>query len=435
MKYKNKLIEVLKNTILLNNDIGLFSKKYDNNIYPESNTYEDIIKTLSPDFIVNSDSIFDRPKIKEISNTVINTSKIKNRPSIKYIESNIKKNINILPTNFDKILKNTENSIQNIDKDTSEYILSNKDNLNHNSLKQEPTVYSKESFDRISPKQESIPDLYTSQQEPTVSSRESFSPISPKQEPTASSRESFSPISSPLASSRELFSPISPKQESIPDLYTSQQEPIASSRESFSPIENSITPNTFSFPTENQEFEKDSNLYYNNLNSIDKLKSNVFERKLRNGKYHPDITEVNRIKRNLFTDMVGSGLIQSNLNKELQEISAFKYGGTVNPTSPTFMINEGNAIGRGTENVSTTIIPANTPNPSISRTPGYSNDKSSLDLEIETEIASSILYLSKKIDNLKQQIPPIKQDELKAYKSNQVRENNNSIIIYYNSFG
>ena len=161
----------------------------------------------------------------------------------------------------------------------------------------------------------------------------------------------------------------------------------------------------------------------------------MFERKLRNGKYHPDITEVNRIKRNLFTDMVGSGLIQSNLNKELQEISAFKYGGTVNPTSPTFMINEGNAIGRGTENVSTTIIPANTPNPSISRTPGYSNDKSSLDLEIETEIASSILYLSKKIDNLKQQIPPIKQDELKAYKSNQVRENNNSIIIYYNSFG
>ena len=376
MKYKNKLIEVLKSTILLNNDIGLFSKKYDNNIYPESNTYEDIIKTVSPDFIVNSDSIFDRPKIKEISSTVINTSKIKNRPSIKYIESNIKKNINILPTNFDKILKNTKNSIQNIDKDTSEYILSNRYNLNQNSSKSEPVISSKESF-----------------------------------------------------------SPISPKQESIPDLYTSQQEPTVSSRESFSPIENSITPNNFSFPTENQEFEKDSNLYYNNLNSIDKLKSNVFERKLRNGKYHPDITEVNRIKRNLFTDMVGSGLIQSNLNKELQEISAFKYGGTVNPTSPTFMINEGNAIGRGTENVSTTIIPANTPNPSISRTPGYSNDKSSLDPEIETEIASSILYLSKKIDNLKQQIPPIKQDELKAYKSNQVRENNNSIIIYYNSFG
>ena len=64
MKYKNKLIEVLKNTILLTNDTGLFSKKYDNNIYPESNTYEDIIKTLSPDFIVNSDSIFDRPKTK-----------------------------------------------------------------------------------------------------------------------------------------------------------------------------------------------------------------------------------------------------------------------------------------------------------------------------------------------------------------------------------
>ena len=435
MKYKNKLIEVLKNTILLNNDIGLFSKKYDNNIYPESNTYEDIIKTVSPDFIVNSDSIFDRPKIKEISNTVINTSKIKNTPSIKYIESNIKKNINILPTNFDKILKNTENSIQNIDKDTSEYILSNKDNLNHNSLKQEPTVYSKESFDRISPKQESIPDLYTSQQEPTVSSRESFSPISPKQEPTVSSKESFSPISSPLASSRELFSPISLKQESIPDLYTSQQEPIASSRESFSPIENSITPNTFSFPTENQEFEKDSNLYYNNLNSIDKLKSNVFERKLRNGKYHPDITEVNRIKRNLFTDMVGSGLIQSNLNEELQEISAFKYGGTVNPASPTFMINEGNAIGRGTENVSTTIIPANTPNPSISRTPGYSNDKSSLDPETETEIVNSILYLSKKIDNLKEQIPPIEKDTPKVYESNQVRGNNNSIMVYYNSFG
>ena len=91
MKYKNKLIEVLKSTILLNNDIGLFSKKYDNNLYPESNTYEDIIKTLSPDFIVNSDSIFDRPKIKEVSSMVINTSKTKNRPSIKYIESNIKK--------------------------------------------------------------------------------------------------------------------------------------------------------------------------------------------------------------------------------------------------------------------------------------------------------------------------------------------------------
>ena len=178
MKYKNKLIEVLKNTILLTNDTGLFSKKYDNNIYPESNTYEDIIKTLSPDFIVNSDSIFDRPKLKEVSSTVINTSKTKNRPSIKYIESNIKKNISILPTNFDKILKNTENSIQNIDKDTSEYILSNRHNLNHNSSKSEPIV---------------------------------------------SSKESFSPISSPVVSSRESFNAISPKPESIPDLYTSQQ--------------------------------------------------------------------------------------------------------------------------------------------------------------------------------------------------------------------
>ena len=93
MKYKNKLIEVLKNTILLTNDTGLFSKKYDNNIYPESNTYEDIIKTLSPDFIVNSDSIFDRPKTKEVSSTIINTSKTKNRPSIKYIESRSNKYI------------------------------------------------------------------------------------------------------------------------------------------------------------------------------------------------------------------------------------------------------------------------------------------------------------------------------------------------------
>ena len=433
MKYKNKLIEVLKSTILLTNDTGLFSKKYDNNIYPESNTYEDIIKTLSPDFIVNSDSIFDRPKTKEVSSTIINTSKTKNRPSIKYIESNIKKNINIVPTNFDKILKNTENSIQNIDKDTSEYIISNKHNVNHNSYKSEPVASSRESFDPIS--------------SPVASSRESFDPISPKpelipdlytsqQEPVASSRESFDPISSPVASSRESFDPISPKQESIPDLYTSQQEPVASSRESFDPIKNSIIPNNFSFPVENQEFEKDNNLYYNNLNSTDKLKSNVFERKLRNGKYHPDITEVNRIKRNLFTDIVGSGLIQSNLNKELQEISAFKYGGTVNPASPTFMTNEGNGVGKGTENVSTTIIPANTPNPSISRTPGYSNNNtSSLDPETEAEIAKSLLSLNKKIKKLNQQIPPKRKKAPNPFKSNQVRGNNNSIMIYYNSFG
>jgi hypothetical protein len=250
-----------------------------------------------------------------------------------------------------------------------------------------------------------------------------------------SSRESFDSISSPATSSKESFSPISPKQESIPELYTSQQEPLVSSRESFSPIENSIIPNNFSFPVENQEFQKDNKLYYNNLNSTDKLKSNVFERKFRNGKYHPDITEVNRIKRNLFTDIVGSGLIQSNLNKELQEISAFKYGGTVNPTSPTFMTNEGNAIARGTENVSTTIIPANTPNPSISRTPGYSNDKSSLDPEIETEIVKSILSLSKKIKKLNQQIPPKQKKAPNPFKTNQVRGHNNSIMMYYNSFG
>ena len=233
-----------------------------------------------------------------------------------------------------------------------------------------------------------------------------------------------------------MFDPISPKQESIPDLYTSQQEPVAFSRESFDPIKNSIIPNNFSFPVENQEFEKDNNLYYNNLNSTDKLKSNVFERKLRNGKYHPDITEVNRIKRNLFTDIVGSGLIQSNLNKELQEISAFKYGGTVNPASPTFMTNEGNGVGKGTENVSTTIIPANTPNPSISRTPGYSNNNtSSLDPETEAEIAKSLLSLNKKIKKLNQQIPPKRKKAPNPFKSNQVRGNNNSIMIYYNSFG
>ena len=531
MKYKNKLIEVLKSTILLTNDTGLFSKKYDNNIYPESNTYEDIIKTLSPDFIVNSDSIFDRPKTKEVSSTIINTSKIKNRPSIKYIESNIKKNINILPTNFNKILKNTENSIQNTDKDTSEYIISNKHNLGHNTSQQEPVVSSRESFDpigspvvssresfdpigspvvsskesfstispkqesipdlyishqepvvssresfdAISPKQESIPDLYTSQQEPVVSSKESFDPISSKQEsipelyvsqqePVVSSRESFSPIGSPVVSSgesfdaisskqesipelyasqqepvvssRESFDAISSKQESIPELYASQQEPVVSSRESFSPIENSIIPNNFSFPVENQEFKKNNNLYYNNLNSTDKLKSNVFERKLRNGKYYPDITEVNRIKRNLFTDIVGNGLIQSNLNKELQEISAFKYGGTVDPTSPTFMTNEGNVVGRGTENVSTTIIPENTPNPSISRTPGYSDNNTSLDPETESEIAKSLLSLNKKIKKLNQQMPPKQKKALpKPFKSNQVRGHNNSIMIYYNSFG
>ena len=447
MKYKNKLIEVLKNTILLTTDISLFSKKYDSNIYPESNTYEDIIKTLSPDFIVNSDSIFDRPKIKEVSSTIINTSKTKNRPSIKYIESNIKKNINILPTNFDKILKNTENSIQNIDKDTSKYILSNRHNLNHNSSKSEPIASSRESFDSISSPIASSRESFDSVSSPIASSRESFDPIS---SPIASSRESFDPISpkpesipdlytsqqEPVASSRESFDPISPKPESIPDLYTSQQEPVASSRESFDPIENSIIPNNFSFPVENQEFEKDNNLYYNNLNSTDKLKSNVFERKLRNGKYHPDITEVNRIKRNLFTDIVGSGLIQSNLNKELQEISAFKYGGTVNPTSPTFMTNEGNVVGRGTENVSTTIIPENTPNPSISRTPGYSNNNtSSLDPEKESEIVKSLLSLNKKINKIKETIPPKQKNKLKPIKSNQIRGHNNSIMIYYNSFG
>ena len=128
-------------------------------------------------------------------------------------------------------------------------------------------------------------------------------------------------------------------------------------------------------------------------------------------------------------------MIQSNLNKELQEISAFKYGGTVNPASPTFMTNEGNGVGRGTENVSTTIIPANTPNPSISRTPGYSNNNTSLDPETESEIVKSLLSLNKKIKKIKETIPPKQKSAPKTFKSNQVRGNNNSIMIYYNSFG
>ena len=395
MKHKNKLIEVFKNTVLLNTNYNLFSKKYDNVLYAEPKTYEDIIDTPSSSFTINSDSVFDRPTRKKTSNEILNKLQSKNKPLIAYIESDIKKNINILPNNFVKILE-TENIINSTPYDINKNIVTNR--------------IIGDKYDPISSQQEPIPDLYTTQQESSVTSKESFDPISSQQEP-------------------------------IPDLYTTQQESSVTSKESFDPIsfvKNNIIPDNFSFPIEKQESQKDNNLYHNTSNSIDTLKQNIFERKLRNGKYYPDITEVNRIKRNLFTDIVGSGLIQSNLNKELQEISAFKYGGVADPGSVILTGEGGKNENIITTKAGTTIIPEGTPNAlvDISRTPGEieNNSKQTSQDENEKHIVDSFLVLNNKINEIYNNIPPKEKIISKPIQPNQIRVHNNSIQIYYNSF-
>ena len=367
MKHKNKLIEVFKNTVLLNTNYNLFSKKYDNVLYAEPKTYEDIIDTPSSSFTINSDSVFDRPTRKKTSNEILNKLQSKNKPLIAYIESDIKKNINILPNNFVKILE-TENIINSTPYDINKNIVTNR--------------IIGDKYDPISSQQEPIPDLYTTQQESSVTSKESFDPIS--------------------------F------------------------------VKNNIIPDNFSFPIEKQESQKDNNLYHNTSNSIDTLKQNIFERKLRNGKYYPDITEVNRIKRNLFTDIVGSGLIQSNLNKELQEISAFKYGGVADPGSVILTGEGGKNENIITTKAGTTIIPEGTPNAlvDISRTPGEieNNSKQTSQDENEKHIVDSFLVLNNKINEIYNNIPPKEKIISKPIQPNQIRVHNNSIQIYYNSF-
>ena len=451
MKHKNKLIEVFKNTVLLNTNYNLFSKKYDNVLYAEPKTYEDIIDTPSSSFTINSDSVFDRPTRKKTSNEILNKLQSKNKPLIAYIESDIKKNINILPNNFVKILE-TENIINSTPYDINKNIVTNRiigDKYDPISSQQEPipdlyttqqesSVTSKESFDPISSQQEPIPDLYTTQQESSVTSKESFDPISSQQEPIP---DLYTTQQESSVTARTSFDPISSQQEPIPDLYTTQQESSVTSKESFDPIsfvKNNIIPDNFSFPIEKQESQKDNNLYHNTSNSIDTLKQNIFERKLRNGKYYPDITEVNRIKRNLFTDIVGSGLIQSNLNKELQEISAFKYGGVADPGSVILTGEGGKNENIITTKAGTTIIPEGTPNAlvDISRTPGEieNNSKQTSQDENEKHIVDSFLVLNNKINEIYNNIPPKEKIISKPIQPNQIRVHNNSIQIYYNSF-
>ena len=461
MRYKNKLIDVLKSTILLNTDHDLFSKKYDINLYPESRTYDDVIPPESK-FEINSDTVFDRPIVHKPNNKNDFANRTESRSTaLQHIGSSIKKNIDILPKNFNKITEKVTN-IKNSLRSPESNIVVLDDNLpnlvqpvNPAATTQEPIPDSfrpvatslkihtnppspittalktpVDSFSPVATTQEPIPDSFSpvaTTQEPIP---DSFSPVATTQEPIPDSfspgtigstptTDYFSSSTTPLTTPIDSFSPVATTQEPIPDSFSpvaTTQEPIP---DSFSPVDKSILANEFLFPIEK-------------INPIDTLKSSEFQRKIINGKYNPDVTEINKIKRNLFADIVGSGMLQNKLSTDLQEIPMFKDGGQFNASKVEFKAVAYNELGRGS-NEKHIIKPDNTPFTSITNV----NNKidNALPIEIEKEITKSFMVLSDELKKIKQQTAPKKEDKPKQiYPHNQIRSTNKSILLYYNAF-
>ena len=377
MRYKNKLIDVLKSTILLNTDHDLFSKKYDINLYPESRTYDDVIPPESK-FEINSDTVFDRPIVHKPNNKNDFANRIESRSTaLQHIGSSIKKNIDILPKNFNKITEKVTNIKNSLGSPESNIVVLD-DNLPNLVQPVNPAATT----------QEPIPD--------------SFRPVATSLKIHTNPP---SPITTALKTPVDSFSPVATTQEPIPD--------------SFSPVDKSILANEFLFPIEK-------------INPIDTLKSSEFQRKIINGKYNPDVTEINKIKRNLFADIVGSGMLQNKLSTDLQEIPMFKDGGQFNASKVEFKAVAYNELGRGS-NEKHIIKPDNTPFTTITNV----NNKidNALPIEIEKEITKSFMVLSDELKKIKQQTAPKKEDKPKqTYPHNQIRSTNKSILLYYNAF-
>ena len=447
MRYKNKLIDVLKSTILLNTDHDLFSKKYDINLYPESRTYDDVIPPESK-FEINSDTVFDRPIVHKPNNKNDFANRIESRSTaLQHIGSSIKKNIDILPKNFNKITEKVTNIKNSLGSPESNIVVLD-DNLPNLVQPVNPAATTQEPIpDSFRPVATSLK-IHTNPPSPITTAlktpADSFSPVATTQEPIPDSfspgtigstptTDYFSSSTTPLTTPIDSFSPVATTQEPIPDSFSpvaTTQEPIPDSfspvattqepiPDSFSPVDKSILANEFLFPIEK-------------INPIDTLKSSEFQRKIINGKYNPDVTEINKIKRNLFADIVGSGMLQNKLSTDLQEIPMFKDGGQFNASKVEFKAVAYNELGRGS-NEKHIIKPDNTPFTSITNV----NNKidNALPIEIEKEITKSFMVLSDELKKIKQQTAPKKEDKPKqTYPHNQIRSTNKSILLYYNAF-
>ena len=341
MKYKNELINVIKNTFILGINDTLLPNTYDTNLYPEDKNFKDIDNPQQRN--INSDIIFDRP-LNNITN-----SKFKNKNSVASRFLDIQKNIDILPKKFNKILEKINiGQLNNV-----------------------------------------IEDLPS----------DSFEPIS---KTSTVQSDSFEPISKTLVQS-DSFEPI-PESVKIPDILSSSEETTQI-----------LTPYTKSIP-----------------NSVENLKKISFEQKFKRGIFYPDAVEINNIKRNLFTDILGDNVSQNILNKNLQKIPAFKDGGKFASSDVNFKAIAYNEPG-SRSNETHIIQPDNTPMTTISNI--NTNKESSIPIEMEQDISESILILSDRIKKLyrKKNDTPGPEPKFK-YPPNGNRGLNNNIEIYYNYF-
>ena len=381
MKYKNQLINVIKNTFILGINDRLLPNTYDTNLYPEDKNFKDIDNSQQRN--INSDIIFDRP-LNNITN-----SKFRNKNSMVSRFLDIQKNIDILPKKFNKILEKINigqlsNVIEDLPSDSFEPI--SKTLVPSDSFEPIPeSLVPSDSFEPIS-KNSTVPS-------------DSFEPIP---ESLKIPSDSFEPIPESLVPS-DSFEPI-PESLKIPDILSSSEETTQI-----------LTPYTKSIP-----------------NSVENLKKISFEQKFKKGIFYPDAVEINNIKRNLFTDILGDNVSQNILNKNLQKIPAFKDGGKFASSDVNFKAIAYNEPG-SRSNETHIIQPDNTPMTTISNI--NTNKESSIPIEMEQDISESILILSDRIKKLdrKKNDTPGPEPKFK-YPPNGNRGLNNNIEIYYNYF-
>ena len=382
MKYKNQLINVIKNTFILGINDRLLPNTYDNNLYPEDKNFKDIDNSQQRN--INSDIIFDRP-LNNITN-----SKFRNKNSMVSRFLDIQKNIDILPKKFNKILEKINigqlsNVIEDLPSDSFEPI--SKTLVSSDSFEPIPeSLVPSDSFEPIS-KNSTVPS-------------DSFEPIP---ESLKIPSDSFEPISKTSTVPSDSFEPISESLK-IPDILSSSEETTQI-----------LTPYTKSIP-----------------NSVENLKKISFEQKFKKGIFYPDAVEINNIKRNLFTDILGDNVSQNILNKNLQKIPAFKDGGKFASSDVNFKAIAYNEPG-SRSNETHIIQPDNTPMTTISNI--NTTKESSIPIEMEQDISESLLILSdriKKLDRKKNDTPGA-EPKLK-YPPNGNRGLNNNIEIYYNYF-
>ena len=452
MKYKNELISVLKNTVLFDANAVLMALSSNLSFYPESYEIPETIET-SRISEITPEVIFNHPKYSK--NTIQKSKTKTNDPSILQ-DSFSTDSLSIIPQNIKTVFLSQPTTPQETPiLPTILQASSNGDPISPILLQTSPTentVTSPSSvFNNIAPVSDKFDIIFD---QPLQSSTISELPYTsmPSNKGLQSSSVDFINSIEPIPQQLSIFPTELKTPESLSVLFNSDTTIQPQTKVPFPSISSEIESTPVVYNSSEKNPPNNVNLISQESKEFDiippalepiyeKINSSVpqeisFNRKFMNNAFFPDIIHQNKIKRNLFSNLLGNASLHKILQSSLQEIPAFKYGGEFKPNDMNFSTIASNEPGsRSPESV--TIKPNNTPLVSITKIKNSSSNTNLDKLEEGGDVDKAFDAVVQRIAKLEKNqpsTPKITKEGNAKYPSNIRRGLNESIMIYYDQF-